>query len=281
MKILLTETNFDPETPIKLTQAGFEVFIPKQEIPNVHEFDRSALIQTIKNIQPDILVTGFKFQIDQEILDLAPIKVVFTRTTATDHITGKVEVIKLNGEELTDVVAVPELCLWAMLELVRRRGGQELDGKTLGLIGYGRISKILERYALALGMKVLKYDTNFVETENQSHAGLLEVVLKNSDIVSLHISSTEENRNFMDGDKFMLMKNGSYFLNSSRGWLVKNISLEWAFKKGKLAGAWTDFPVGFTAENLIQTPHIAGKTLESSIKTEKIICEKLIKWLPR
>lgn len=295
-KILLCERHISEETPRRLVEAGFEVFSPKEEIPGVHEFDRSALIQTIKDLQPDILLTGFRHTIDEEILSLSPIKAVFTRTTGTDHITGKVEIIKLVGEELTDVVAVPELCLWAMLELLRRRGGQELKGKTLGVIGYGRIGQILAKYGAFLGMSVIfndphkyskslftaKYIDEYGEVEESEeltpHKQTLDELLKVSDIVSLNISSTEENRGFFNKEKFDLMKQGSYFLNSARPWLVDNLALKENLESGKLAGAWVDFDLGFTAENLIQTNHIGGKTLESSIKTEEIIVNKILQW---
>ena len=277
-RILLTERHISEETPRRLVEAGFEVFSPKEEIPGVHEFDRSALIQTIKDLQPDILLTGFKFIIDQEIIDLG-IKLVATRTTGTDHITGKVEVIKLIGEELTDVVAVPELCLWAMLELVRRRGGQELKGKTIGIIGgAGRIGMLLNDRAGKLGMSTLLDDSKFHHFNSKARQDNLERLLKESDIVSLNISSTEENREFMDKEKFDLMKQGSYFLNSARPWLVDNLALKENLESDKLAGAWVDFDLGFTAPNLIQTNHIGGKTLESSIKTEEIIVNKIISW---
>lgn len=263
MKILLTERHVSEETPIKLVDAGFEVFSPKEEIPGVHEFDRSALIQTVKNVQPDILLTGFKFQIDEEILSLAPIKAVATRTTGLDHLDldyckeKGIEVLSLRGEDLSDITATAE---WTFLNMgmLLRKTGHELQGKTLGIIGYGRIGKLLHQYANAFKMRVIAAD------KGQG----LDYLLKESDIVSLHITADEENRNFMDGDKFELMKNGSWFLNSSRDWLVKATSLEWALRKGKLAGAWSDFP-----------EHQGGKTIESLVKTEEFIAEKLVKHL--
>lgn len=158
-RLLLTERHISEETPRRLVEAGFEVFSPKEEIPGVHEFDRSALIQTIKDLQPDILLTGFRHTIDEEILSLSPIKAVFTRTTGTDHITGKVEIIKLVGEELTDVVAVPE-CTILHLLLLLRQDKRELRGKTVGLVGYGRISKLLATRLEAFGANVIYYDKN-------------------------------------------------------------------------------------------------------------------------
>src|SRR3990167_8087219 len=164
-RILLCERPHNPDTPIILNKAGHEVFVPKEEIADVHTFDRSALIQTIKDLKPDVLVCGFKFDINAEILGGGnfsdhKIKAVFTRTTGTDHIDlawckeKGIEVISLVGSELGDVEAVPLLTLWAILELVRRRDERELKGKTLGIIGYGRIGKILGSYAQNLGMKV-------------------------------------------------------------------------------------------------------------------------------
>ena len=270
VRILSCERTHSLETALAFVKAGHDFFAPKEEIPGVHEFDRSALIQTIKDLKPDILLVGFRFIIDQEIVDLG-IKLVATRTTGTDHITGKVEVIKLVGEELTDVRAVPELCLQKMLELLRR-DGRELSGKTVGLIGYeGRISKILREFLEPITEDIWGIEKG-TEAQDIKH------FLNSCDVVSLNISSTEENRGFMDRSKFEMMKDGSYFLNSARPWLVDDEAFKWAMKN-KLAGAWSDFPLGWTAENLIQTNHIGGKTLESSIKTEKIITEKLLKWL--
>ena len=291
MKILFTEHNFCPETPARLVQAGHEVDIVKEEVANVHEFDRTALLATLKDIRPDVLVVGFRFQIDKQVLDSAPIKAVFTRTTGRDHIDLKyceekgIEVVNLKGEELTDVVAVPELTLWAMLELVRKRDGRELKGKTLGVIGMGRIGKQLESYTNKLGMSVIGWDKDkmYVPSSLDQQALDEEIykgykALSFCDIVSLNISSTEENRNFMDLEKFKMMKDGSYFLNSARGWLVDNDALKWALDN-KLAGAWSDFPVPFEHPKLLITNHIGGRTLESSQKTEVIIVNKLLEWL--
>lgn len=280
MKLLSLEPFNNKQTPLDFVSAGIDVDEFDQWLPD----DRTPLLTMVKNSNPEILMVGLKHKIDKEVLDLMPnLKLVATRTTGRDHIDldycaeRGTEVMPLYGEELTDVRAVPELCVLKVLELLRR-DGKELYGKTLGIIGYGRIGKLLEHIARhGFGMEVLKYDTNFVETENQSNAGLLEVVLTSSDVVSLSISSTEENRNFMNREKFELMKEDSYFLNSSRGWLVDNEALKWALDN-KLAGAWSDFPVFFFHPGLITTNHQGGKTLESSLKTEEILKNKILSW---
>lgn len=271
MKILFDSTNHNPETPILLNKAGHEVFIPKQDIPDIHTFDLSSFLATLKSVQPDILVVGsFKFQIDKEIIDLVG-KAIFARMTAVDSIDTKyckekrIEVFSLRGEDLSDITATAE---WTFLNMgmLLRKTGHELNSKTLGVIGFGRLGKMMEQYGLAFGMKVLKYDTNFVETENQSNAGLLEVVLSCSDIVSLHITANESNKNFMDKEKFSEMKQGSWFLNSARDWLVDSSALAWA-RENRLAGDWSDFP-----------EHQGGSTIQSAQKTESIIVSKLINY---
>lgn len=281
-RIFFTERpiNLDNLKPFEPTNHVIQY--PKEEIPFVHEFDRTALLSYLQVFQPDILVCGLKFQIDKEVLDSAPIKAVFTRTTGRDHIDLKyceekeIEIINLKGEELTDVKAVPLLSLWAILELVRKRGGQELEGKTLGIIGYGRIGKLLGDMAEKLGMKILQCDRHQMPSLQNA---LAYMVLQNSDIISLNISSTEENRGYFNRAWFEAMKDSSYFLNSSRGWLVDNLAFKEALESGKLKGAWSDFPTGFEHPNLIITEHIGGKTFESSNKTEKIICDKLFAYV--
>lgn len=231
---------------------------------------------------------------DAEIVvinDFEPIeteKVVAINATCPDNVKAP-EIIKLEPEtgELDDIVAVPELTLWAMLELVRKRGGQELNGKVLGIVGYGRISKLVKKRAESFGMEIIYYDTKeldrlfpkkFIDLFKTTPRGLycLDLLLANSDIVSLNITASEDNRNFMDRAKFEQMKCGSYFLNSSRGWLVDNNALKDALASGKLAGAWSDFPTGFENPNLLITNHIAGSTLESKQKTEMIIARKVL-----
>ena len=121
--------------------------------------------ETVEN--PDILQIGFH-KVNRELLDKYPtVKMVASRTTATDHIDVKllkkrnIKLIKLNGEELLNVTAVPELIMCLMLELVRKNSKQELKGKTLGIIGgNGRVGKLLEERAKSFGMRIIINDIN-------------------------------------------------------------------------------------------------------------------------
>ena len=282
MKIVFIEKNWNPETPMLLQKAGFEVIIPKEEYEGVHEFGRGELLSLVREVRPDILFVGSFKKIDKEILDNVG-KAVFARMTCPDNIDldyckeKGIEVVHLKGEELGEVVAVPELVLGKMIELLRMgTPGYELKGKTLGLIGYGRISKLVEERTKAFGTTI-KWTDSFGVLDTKSFKEDLEELLRNSDIVSLHISSTEENRNFFDKAKFEQMKNGSFFLNSARGWLVDESALKWALEN-KLNGAWSDFSVGFSHPALLVTNHIGGNTFESHKKTEEILVNKLIQW---
>ncbi len=154
--------------------------------------------------------------------------------------------------------------------------GMELYGRTLGLIGLGRIGGRVARIAVALGMRVIAYDPYIVD-EKAAALGIVRIdriedVLAGSDVVSVHAPLTEETRRLMNGDRFALMKPGAYFVNVSRGGLVDEHALCSALERGHLAGAALDVfdPEPPFADNpllhrddVMATPHIAGVTVAS------------------
>jgi len=193
-------------------------------------------------------------------------KIVACNTTGIDHIKSP-KIISLRGEDLNELTAVPELCLGMAIYTMRIFKNQEVKEKTLGIIGYGRIGKQFANYAKCIGMKSVHYDENDKRTN-------LDYVLKNSDIVSLHITADTRNKGFFNKKKFEKMKNGSILLNSARHWIVDSGCLKWALNN-KLAGAWFDFELPFEHPKLITTSHLGGTTLESKKKSEMIIAKKL------
>ncbi len=154
--------------------------------------------------------------------------------------------------------------------------GIEVFGRTLGLIGLGRIGSRVARLAAALGMRVVAYDP-YIEDERAVELGIeradrIEAVLAESDVVSVHAPLTEETRRLMNGNRFAQMKQGAFFVNVSRGGLVDEKALCDALDRGSLAGAGLDVfdPEPPPADNpllqrddVIVTPHIAGVTVES------------------
>lgn len=154
--------------------------------------------------------------------------------------------------------------------------GVELYGRTLGLIGLGRIGSRVARVSVALGMRVAAYDP-YVGDERIAEMGIeredrIEAVLARSDVVSVHAPLTEETRRLMNGDRFAQMKPGAFFVNVSRGGLVDEQALCAALDRGHLAGAALDVfdpeppardnPL-LRRDDVVVTPHIAGVTVES------------------
>lgn len=195
-------------------------------------------------------------------------KIVACNSTGVDHIKSP-KIISLRGEDLSDLTAVPELCLGMAIYLTRTFKQEEIRGKTLGIIGIGRIGKKFGEYAIDMGMRVIGCDKN-ISVVN------LNSLLENSDIVSLHITADQNNSSYFTKSKFENMKDGAIFLNSARNWLVDYPALKWALEN-KLSGAWFDFEMPFEHPKLITTSHLGGTTKESKKKSEMIIANKLLK----
>jgi D-3-phosphoglycerate dehydrogenase len=148
--------------------------------------------------------------------------------------------------------------------------GSELAGKTLGVVGYGRIGQRLGEKAKALGMNVVAFDP-YVE-----HVDIvtLEELLATADYISVHVPHTAETHDLIDGDALAQVKSGAYLLQVSRGGTVNEAVLYDALVNGKLAGAAMDVyseepPTSETLrklvelENVVATPHIGASTLEA------------------
>lgn len=205
--------------------------------------------------------------------DFEPIetdKPVAVNVTCADFVSSP-QIIDLSGEYLGEVTAVAEWTLANMILLMRKdEPRQQMMYKTLGLIGYGRIASQFAAMAGPHGMHIHYYD------KNDDNSTAIEGVLR-ADVVSLHITASEENRGFMDREKFEMVTDGAYFLNSSRPWLVDMDALKWALDN-KLAGAWFDFDLPFEHPKLLTTPHLGGNTIEAREYTELLIVEKVRKW---
>ena len=153
----------------------------------------------------------------------------------------------------------------------------ELDGKTMGIIGYGRIGRQTGRIAEAMGMRVVSFDVG-------QPASDLDVLLKESDVVSLHCPLTPDNKGLINMARLSLMKPTAFLINTSRGPLVVEQDLADALNRGIIAGAGLDVlpvepPVAgsplFSAKNCIVTPHIAWATREARARLLEIAVENV------
>lgn len=150
-----------------------------------------------------------------------------------------------------------------------------LYGKTIGILGYGRIGQAMARRAKGIGMKVMYYDpcrkTPEVEAELDAVYGTFEEVLKNADVISCHMPYTPENHHIMNLDAFRMMKRSAYFVNAARGPIMSEQDLVTALKTGLIKGAATDVfehEPGVSEElcaieNVVITPHIGSNVLEA------------------
>ena len=175
--------------------------------------------------------------------------------------------------------ACPDFCYWDTPQM-------ELAGKTMGIIGYGSIGQAVGEVAQALGMKLLVHSRHTrpeLESETCTYTDM-EMLLSQSDVVSLHCPQTEQTTGMINKDTIAMMKDGAILLNTSRGGLVVEQDLADALRSGKLRGAAVDVvsrePIDpnnplLTAPNLLMTPHIAWAPLEARQRLLTIAEENL------
>ena len=152
--------------------------------------------------------------------------------------------------------------------------GMELAGRTIGLVGLGRIGSRVARACAAMGMRVLTYDP-FVTVERAAAVSAekidsLDALLAQSDVVSLHLPATPETRHLMNAERLAQMKPGSILVNAARGVLIDEAALVDALKSGHLLGAGLDVfhkePPDIDhpflkLDNIVLTPHVASHTV--------------------
>ncbi len=251
---------------------------------------------------------GVKLTADDIAKAASRLKMVATPTTGSDHL--PVVEIKRHGIRfytlrespalLDKVSSTAELCWGLLLALARhivpasqdvlagkwRRElfrGTQLTEKTLGIIGYGRLGRIVGRYGKAFGMKVLANDIrNDITADDGITLCPLEELLAQSDVVTIHIHLDEANRGFFNEKLFAQMKKGAILLNTSRGGILDEKALLAALESGRLAAAGLDVLenewegdlassplVKFATEhdNLLITPHCGGASLDAQKMT--------------
>lgn len=175
------------------------------------------------------------------------------------------------------------------------KGSHELRGRTLGIVGYGRIGSQVSVLAESLGMQIVYYDIDRkLSLGNARPQESLEELLKAADIVTLHVPETPLTQKMISRRELTLMKKGACLINTSRGGVLDNEALAEALAKGAIKGAAVDVfpaePEGREAafvnplqglDNAILTPHIAGATEEAQENIGLAIAHKLIHFVNR
>ena len=278
------------------------------------DLDRDSLRTQLSDVE--VLWVRLRHKIDADILDAAPrLRIIATPTTGLNHVDTEearrrdIRVVSLRGETdfLREVPATAEHSMALILSLLRRlpaaadharRGGWNRDlfcgtdlcGKTAGVIGYGRIGRMVAQRLLAFGVKVLAADPCAGSADPGVRLVPMQELLEQSDIVTLHVNLTEQTAGLIGWAEFLRMKAGAWFINTSRVELIDEDALLEALGDGRLAGAAVDVLSDENAnemaksalieyaerhDNLIVTPHIGGCTRESMEKTEVFLAGRV------
>lgn len=276
-------------------------------------YDRTKAEDVVARIGDAEVVYTNKTPITRETLDACP-NVKFIGVLATGYNIVDIAAAKEKGIPVSNIptygtAAVSQFAIGLLLELCHHIGEHsdavkagewtsnpdwcfwkyplvELDGKTMGIIGFGRIGQDTGKIAQALGMKVLAYDAfkrPELETET-CHYVDLDTLLAESDVIALHCPLFPDTEGIINKDTIAKMKDGVMIINNSRGPLVVEQDLRDALDSGKVAGAAVDVvstePIQMDnpligAKNVIITPHISWAPKESRQRLMNIAVDNL------
>lgn len=304
LKVLIAETIDFSEQVVQTLQKFAEV-----DLIDISKDDVESAFNTY-----DVFWCRLGFQLTSDlILGSTQCKFIICPVTGLDHIDlvaceqKGITVISLKGETtfLKKVRATAELTIGLTLALLRnipnavlstRDGnwerepfkGVEIFEKKIGILGFGRLGQITAAYYKTMGADVYVYDVKTTETDDYTFVSSMNELFSVSDIVSVHVNLTDENKHLINAEQLNRMDKGSYLINTSRGQLVRSSDILEALRSGQLAGAALDvieeeyshhnnmlLEYAKTNHNLLITPHIGGNTYESFTKTEMFMVEKL------
>lgn len=301
MRALLLET-LHPKATEVLTAADVDV------VNQVGALDEDELIEALDGVQ--LLGIRSKTQVTERVLRECPSLIgVGAFSIGTNQIdlaaAARLGIAVFNAP-FSNTRSVVEMAVAEMISLTRRLpehnrlmhqgiwnksadGAHEIRGRTLGIVGYGNIGSQLSVIAEALGMNVIFYDSSEkLALGNATKMPSLDALLREADIVTLHVDGRAGNQGFFGRPQIEAMKHGALFLNLSRGFIVEVEALREALEDGRIGGAAIDvFPEepkkkGDPFEsalrglpNVILTPHIGGSTEEAQRDIGQFVATRL------
>ena len=262
---------------------------------------------TMEEILPqyDAFLIELGLQLREPLIRRCPkLKIVTTSTTGTDHMdvkfleTSGIQLIclKYDTDFLSTIPSTSELAFALLMAVIRRipssfdsvrRGewdraryiGHQLKDKTFGILGYGRLGRLVQDFALGFHMRVIANDILDLEPARPGVEMVdLDTLLRESDVISIHIHLTEENYHFMNRERMGRMKPDAVLINTSRGAVLDQEALVELLGSGRLGGAGVDVIEGEWIcdldthpliryarehENLVITPHLGGTSHEA------------------
>ena len=304
-RVFLTRTLHD--FALKELREKYQIEVHSGKIP----IPKNILKNKIKTI--DGLICFPYDKIDKKMIDSATnLKVISTYSVGFDHIDINHAIKKkirvgYTPEVLTDATA--DLAFTLILDVMRRvsegdkiiRSGKwrqiygaydyvgiDLQGKTLGILGLGRIGSTLAKRVKAFDMKIIYHNRKRVSKSREKALGIKYVsqdkLITQSDVISIHVPHTEQTNELFDAKVFKKMKNTAFLINTARGKIIKEKNLVSALKRKNIAGAGLDVfesePIGKNhpltkIPNVVLAPHIGSSTKKTREQMARITVKNL------
>ncbi len=299
-KIILTDKLNEKAVEV-LEEAGFEVKVawdlPKDDLPKIiSEYD-AIIVRSATKVRGDLLEQAVNLKvigragvgldnIDLETTMARKIKVVNTPAATTNSVAELALTMVLASTRdvvkgTCEIKSNPETFKSVKKELFSR----EIDGKTLGLIGTGRIGTSLAVKCKALGMNAIGYDKFVAENPVVEMKGTMDDVLAEADFISLHLPLAPDTKHMINAEVLAKMKKGVVLINCARGGIVDETAAHAALESGQLGYYCTDVfekeppskenPL-LQHEHVIISPHIGAQTAEGNFRASVQAAERVI-----
>ena len=301
MKILISDRTHG-NCALKFRRAGFEVeeapgLSPEERLDIIKDF-HGLVIRSATKVTPDLLAAAEKLRVvgragaglDNVDIPAATARGVVVMNTPGQNSNAAAELtitmIFALSRHLYRACESLKACRWDK----KAFQGREVMGKTLGVVGYGNIGRLVGELGMGIKMKVLAHDPFLTDEQIRAHGAepaLLEDLLSRADFVTIHLPRTRETVHMFDADSIGRMKDGAYLINCARGGIIDEAALYHALTSGKLAGAALDVferePPGehslLGLDNFICTPHLGASTLEAQINVAEAVADQMIRYL--
>jgi D-3-phosphoglycerate dehydrogenase / 2-oxoglutarate reductase len=261
-------------TPVRHLSQFYNYALQNYKVMELVEPTYEDVKNQIKNF--DILFCAPNHQtfvIDEDLIKDSNVKSILSPSTGLNHIdVDSVPIVSVkNDKVLNDVWSTAEHTLYLILSIVR--GKHELHDKTLGIIGYGRLGKMVEQLCKPLFKDVICVDKD-------DDISLLYI---ESDVVSIHMDYNPTTEYMIDNEFLSNFKKNIYLINTARGEIVNEQDIKHLLSVGRIKGYATDVlqteyneqkSVFYGVDYVITTPHIAGTSIEAQEKTYKRVLEK-------
>lgn len=291
----------------QINEKGIEDLKEVAEVVVDTAITQEELINKIKDF--DAIIVRSRTKVTRDVIEAAEkLKIIARAGVGVDNVDVQAATEKgimvVNAPESTSIT-VAEHAMGLIMSLARKISiadksvkegkweksrfmGIELNGKTLGIIGMGRIGTQVAIRAKAFGMEILVYDP-YITEEAGAELGVtvadLDYVLRNSDVMTVHVPLTPETKHLIAKPEFEIMKENAFIVNCARGGIINEDDLYDALKSGRIGGAGLDVfekepPEGnplMELDNLVATPHIGASTKEAQRDAAIIVANEVKK----